>query len=90
MQSNDTDLVDAPALTRWLRFLLAASLLALFVLFFASGYSPPGIAGEVLRHNQENNIDASPLLYSDVEHMDRLEAGVAELRARARGVDGDD
>lgn len=88
MPSTDIHPVAAPAFTRWLRFLLAASLLALAVLFFASGYSPPGIAGEVLRHNQENDIDASPLLYSEVEHMDRLEAGVAELRARARAANG--
>jgi len=69
---------------RVLRFLAGLLLMALLVAFFASGYTPPGIAGEVLRHNQACDIDASPLFYSEVEHMQELEAGVAELRARSR------
>jgi hypothetical protein len=68
----------------WLRFLLGILALALFFGFFASGYSPPGVFGEVLRHNQAEDIDASPLLYSEVEHMQELEEGVRELRAMAR------
>ncbi len=57
--------------------------LAVFAGFFASGWSPPGIAGEVLRHNQQHNIDASPLFYSEVEHMAALEKGVEQLRVKA-------
>jgi len=60
-------------LSRWLRFVLGLILLALFAGFFISGYSPPGVLGEVLRHNQANQIDASPLFYSEVEHMAQLE-----------------
>ncbi len=67
----------------WLKFLGGLIALALIVAFFSSGYSPPGICGEVLRHNQQNNIDASPLLYSEVEHMSELEKGVKELREKA-------
>ena len=47
--------------------------------FFSSGYSPPGVFGEVLRHNQACAIDASPLFYSEVENMAELERGVKEL-----------
>jgi len=68
---------------RWTRFFCGLALLGLFAAFFASGYSPPGMLGEVLRHNQQNDIDASPLFYSEVENMRELEEGVAELRARA-------
>ena len=69
---------------RWLRFLAGLVALALFAAFFASGYAPPGVLGEVLRHNQVNEIDASPLLYSEVEHMAELEAGVKRQRDQAR------
>lgn len=67
----------------WFRFLVGLLFLTVAICFFASGYSPPGLLGEVLRHNQENDIDASPLLYMDVEHMSELEDGVRELRKRA-------
>ncbi len=67
----------------WLRFIVGLVALALFFLFFASGYSLPGIFGEVLRHNQANAIDASPLLYMEVEHMADLEAGVKKMREEA-------
>jgi len=67
------------SISRWIRFFIGLSVLALFVAFFASGYSPPGALGEVLRHNQEYDIDASPLFYSEVENMQELEAGLSEL-----------
>jgi len=50
--------------------------------FFASGYSPPGVLGEVLRHNQTYDIDASPLFYTEVENMHALEQGLDELREK--------
>ena len=68
---------------RWLRFVLAVAVLALFIGFVASGVTPPGVFGEVLRHNQAEDIDASPLIYTDVEHMQDLEKGVRELRLAA-------
>ena len=80
MQS--TDAASLGTTQRVLRFFAGLLLLALLVLFFASGYTPPGIAGEVLRHNQACDIDASPLFYTEVEHMHELEAGLAELRGR--------
>ncbi len=40
--------------------------------FFASGYTPPGICGEVVRHNQQNDIDASPFFYGDVENFSEI------------------
>ena len=65
------------------RFLIGLSGLVLFFAFFASGITPPGVAGEVLRHNQVNKIDASPLFYSEVENMRDLEKGVQLLRDKA-------
>ncbi len=67
-----------------MKFLAGLLILAGMVLFFGSGITPPGICGEVLRHNQANNIDASPLLYSECDHMAELEAGVLRLREEAR------
>ena len=68
----------------WLKFLSGLVLLSAMILFFASGYTPPGVFGEVLRHNQANDIDASPLIYSEVENMAELEEGVQKLRRDAR------
>ena len=65
---------------RWCKFVAGLAILTLMIAFFSSGYSPPGILGEVLRHNQEFDIDASPLFYSEVENMAELENGIRELR----------
>jgi hypothetical protein len=69
--------------TRWVRFVIGLTGLALFAAFFMSGVTPPGVFGEVLRHNQTHDIDASPLFYSEVEHMQALEEGVRQMRRRA-------
>ena len=68
----------------WLKFLAGLVLLTLVIGFFASGYSFPGFMGEVLRHNQANDIDASPLFYSEVEHMSELEEGIQKMMARKK------
>jgi hypothetical protein len=64
--------------------MFAVLILAGMVIFFSSGVTPPGISGEVLRHNQKHDIDASPLFYSEVENMSEYERGVAEMRERAK------
>jgi hypothetical protein len=69
-------------LRRWFKFVIGLVILVVIIIFFSSGYSPPGVFGEVLRHNQENSIDASPLFYSEVENMAELEKGVRELREK--------
>ena len=74
--------VSAPA--RWGRFLAGVIILSLFTGFFMSGYAPPGVFGEVLRHNQAAEIDASPMIPSEVEHMAALERGVRLMREAAR------
>jgi len=68
---------------RYLRLFLGTIALCLVAGFFMSGITPPGIFGEVLRHNQESQIDASPLFYSEVENMQELEEGVRNLRSEA-------
>jgi hypothetical protein len=68
-----------PAFIRWLRFLAGVAILAAAAAFFASGYTPPGPSGEVLRHNQACDIDASPLFYTEVEKMHELEQGLARM-----------
>ena len=62
-----------------LKFLVGCAVLTGAVWFFSTGYTPPGIFGEVLRHNQANHIDASPFFYGDVENMTELEEGLRQL-----------
>lgn len=66
-------------LTAWLKFFLGITILVGVVWFFTTGYTPPGVFGEVLRHNQVNDIDASPIFYGDVENMTELEEGLKAL-----------
>ena len=71
---------------RCLRFLAGLLIFAAVAWLFASGYSPPGVCGEVLRHNQAMNIDASALFYQDVEHASALEEGVRVMRLKAESL----
>ena len=48
-------------------------------MFFGSGYAPPGVCGDVIRHNQSADIDASPFFYGDVENMNELIDGAERL-----------
>ncbi|MFH1373711.1 MAG: hypothetical protein ABII79_07950 [bacterium] len=81
---DPADTIAGTRLKDWLKF--AAGLVTLLALaaFFASGYTPPGVLGEVLRHNQVCDIDASPLFYSEVENMSELEDGVRQMRQQAK------
>lgn len=68
------------ACRKWIRFFLGLICLLLFYGFFASGYSPPGIFGEVLRHNQDCEMDATAMFYTELERMSEYEEGILELR----------
>jgi len=57
-------------LAAWARFAAGALLLAGAVLALMQGYTPPGVAGEVLRNNLRHDIDATPLFYTEVETVD--------------------
>lgn len=54
---------------KWIKFIAGLLIIGGMAAFFASGYTPPGVCGEVIRHNQQNNIDASPFFYGDVENF---------------------
>jgi len=69
---------------RWLRFVAGLAIMTAGTAFIMAGVTPPGLAGEVLRHSRRLDIDASPLFYSDVEHMADLEAGVWRMRQPER------
>lgn len=67
---------------KFLKLMFGIVVLGGFYAFLASGATPPGIAGEVLRHNRAHQIDASPFFYGDVENMADYERGVEQLRER--------
>jgi hypothetical protein len=69
---------------KYIKFIIGLAALALFYGIFASGLNPPGITGEVLRHNRANNINASPLWYRDVEEINSYERDVLKMREEAR------
>jgi len=63
----------------WLKLGLGSVLIGAFVWSMTTGWTPPGILGETIRHNQEYDIDASPFFYGDVENMTELEEGLKAL-----------
>jgi hypothetical protein len=56
-----------------MRFFVSIALLLGFAFLLSRGYTPPGAAGEVFRHNQRNDIDATPLFYTEVEDSSAFE-----------------
>jgi len=83
MKEEKPNFYKTTARTRWMRFILGLCGLIALALFFASGYTPPGICGEVVRHNQQADIDASPFFYGDVENMLELIEAAEQMRESA-------
>ena len=71
-----------------MRFLVAAAVVSGLFFFLAFGRIPTGLVGTVVRHNLNEGIDATPLVYGDVENMQELEAGVVTLRKQAAASKG--
>ena len=69
MQSTTEDRRVCAGCREWIRFVMGASLLAGIVFGLMQGYTPPGPAGEVLRNNLRNRIDATPLFYTEVDSL---------------------
>lgn len=51
----------------WAKLIAGSLLLTVFVLLLMQGHTPPGPAGEVIRNNLRNGIDATPLFYTELE-----------------------
>lgn len=61
---------------RLVKFCLGICLLLGLILLVMFAPVPPGITGDVIRHNQFAEIDATPLIYSDLDYMQDLESEV--------------
>ena len=64
----------------WFRFILGILLLTAFVLVVTIAPVPAGFAGDVIRHNIEEGIDATPLFYSEFEEMSEWENDLRIMR----------
>lgn len=62
--------------SRLLKFCLGLCILLGFILLVMYAPVPSGITGEVIRHTQFAEIDATPLIYSDLYNMQDLESNV--------------
>ena len=63
----------------WLKLFGGACVITGMAILFGSGLTPPGICGEVVRHNQQADIDASPFFYGDVDNILDLIEGAERL-----------
>jgi hypothetical protein len=66
---------------RWFRLLVGLALLAGFFAFLSTSPCPPGMAGELIQRNLRQNVQATALLYSDLDRMPEIER---RLDANAR------
>jgi hypothetical protein len=64
------------------RFVAGFLLLATVVLGLMQGYTPPGVVGEVLRHNIREGIDATPLFYTESEASYEAERAIRNTLER--------
>ncbi|MFC1475645.1 hypothetical protein ACFLQW_01430 [Candidatus Zixiibacteriota bacterium] len=76
MPSNKDNRPDHRRPKSWGRLALGILGLAGVLFFFTSGVTPPGVCGDVVRHNRANTIDATPYFYSEVENIVELQAGL--------------
>lgn len=60
----------------WRRLGLGVLGFAAVLFFFTRGVTPPGVFGDVVRHNRAEAIDATPYFYSEVENIVELQAGL--------------
>ena len=69
MHKNKDKTVDTRGTVAWAKFVAGAMLLTCAVLLLMQGYAPSGPAGDVFRNNLENDIDATPFFYTEVESL---------------------
>ena len=69
---------------RLLRFGLALALVGLALALLVAGPRPPGMAGEIIQRNLEQDVQATALFYMDLERMPRIEERLALAVAAAR------
>ncbi len=71
-------------LHRFAKLALGLCMLVGLILTLMFAPPPPGAPGAVIRHNRAAGIDATPLIYSDLDHMSDLEEGVRRMRETFR------
>ncbi len=76
MPSIKQDIKDHRRAKSWGRFALGVFGLAAALFLFTRGVTPPGVLGDVMRHNQVKAIDATPYFYTEVENIVELQAGL--------------
>jgi hypothetical protein len=60
----------------WRRFGLGVLGFTGVLFLFTRGVTPPGVCGDVIRHNRAAAIDATPYFYTEVENIVELQAGL--------------
>ena len=73
---------------RLAKFLAGALCIAALAALLGSGWTLPGTLGTVVRHNQDWQVDATALIYSDLENMDQLESDLAATLAEQKALAG--
>jgi hypothetical protein len=67
---------------RWLRLGVGTAVLATVFALLSQGPLVPGVAGRVLEHNREHDLEATALFYSDLERMPEIQARLERKRGQ--------
>lgn len=78
MHSGKDDIQNHRTPGSWGRFAVCVFGFAAVLFFFTRGVTPPGVFGEVVRHNRAGAIDATPYFYTEVENIVELQAGIEQ------------
>ena len=66
-------LLVTAGLRRWLRLCVGIGILLGFFWFLTTAPVPPGAAGQVIRRNLRQDVQADALFYADLEEMPAIE-----------------
>ena len=76
--------VNKSASSGWFKFCLGLILVVGLMVVIVHLPVPEGFGGEVIRNNLENDIDASPLFYTEVDNIFEMSRDVEMMRSKAR------
>jgi hypothetical protein len=70
---------------RWLRLCIGLAILVGFFAFLTTKPRPPGMAGEIIDRNLRQDVQATALIYSDLDRMPEIEHRLESIqRSRHR------
>ena len=78
--------VEKSAASKWIRFFIGLGLIAAFICFLMSEPVPPGVAGDVIQRNLDQDVQTTALFYMELDRMPAIEEYCVERTKKGEGV----